>query len=192
LLDEIEKAHPEVFNILLQVLDDGRLTDNQGRMVNFKNVILIMTSNIGANLIAELSREIREDNREEIYKRMRDEVLMLLRQALRPEFLNRIDELIVFHSLSLEEIKNIVVLQFAEIEKRLEDQGYKAVLTDKAREYLARLGYDPSFGARPLKRIMQRHISQVLANEILKGKFRQGDKIKVDLKGEEIIFSKIG
>jgi ATP-dependent Clp protease ATP-binding subunit ClpB len=192
LLDEIEKAHPEVFNILLQVFDDGRLTDNQGRTVNFKNAILIMTSNIGANLIAELSKNIREDNQEEVYKEMRDEVLKLLRQALRPEFLNRIDELIVFHSLSFEEIKKIVVLQFSEIERRLLEQGLRMSLTSKAQEFLARQGYDPSFGARPLKRVIQRHISQPLANEILKGKFREGDKIKVDLKEEEIIFSKTG
>ena len=192
LLDEIEKAHPEVFNILLQVFDDGRLTDNQGRTVNFKNAILIMTSNIGASLIVELSKNIREDNQEEVYKEMRDEVLKLLHQALRPEFLNRIDELIVFHSLSFEEIKKIVLLQFSEIEKRLLEQGLRMTLTAKAQEFLAHLGYEPSFGARPLRRVLQRYISQPLANEILKGKFREGDKIKVDLKGEEIIFSKVG
>jgi ATP-dependent Clp protease ATP-binding subunit ClpB len=190
LLDEIEKAHPEVFNILLQILDDGRLTDNQGRTVNFKNAILIMTSNIGAGLIAELSKKIREDNQEEIYKEMQDEVLKLLRQSLRPEFLNRVDELIVFHSLSFEEIKKIVLLQFAEIEKRLTEQELEAVLTSKAQEFLAQTGYEPAFGARPLKRVMQNYISQPLASEILKGKFKEGDKIKVDLKGEEIIFSK--
>jgi ATP-dependent Clp protease ATP-binding subunit ClpB len=190
LLDEIEKAHPEVFNILLQLLDDGRLTDNQGRTVNFKNAILIMTSNIGAGLIAELSKKIREDNQEEIYKEMQDEVLKLLRQSLRPEFLNRVDELIVFHSLSFEEIKKIVLLQFAEIEKRLTEQELEAVLTSKAQEFLAQTGYEPAFGARPLKRVMQNYISQPLASEILKGKFKEGDKIKVDLKGEEIIFSK--
>ncbi|MDP3025941.1 MAG: AAA family ATPase [candidate division Zixibacteria bacterium] len=168
------------------------LRDKQGRAVNFKNAILIMTSNIGANLIAELSKNIKEDNREEIYKEMRDEVLKLLRQALRPEFLNRIDELIVFRSLSFEEINKIVLLQFSEIEKRLLEQELEMTLTAKAQEFLARQGYDPSFGARPLKRVMQRYISQPLANEILKGKFREGDKIKVDLKGEEIIFSRIG
>jgi len=168
------------------------LRDKQGRAVNFKNAILIMTSNIGANLIAELSKNIKEDNREEIYKEMRDEVLKLLRQALRPEFLNRIDELIVFRSLSFEEINKIVLLQFSEIEKRLLEQELEMTLTAKAQEFLARQGYEPSFGARPLKRVMQRYISQPLANEILKGKFREGDKIKVDLKGEEIIFSRIG
>ena len=168
------------------------LRDKQGRAVNFKNAILIMTSNIGANLIAELSKNIKEDNREEIYKEMRDEVLKLLRQALRPEFLNRIDELIVFRSLSFEEINKIVLLQFSEIEKRLLEQELEMTLTAKAQEFLARQGYEPSFGARPLKRVMQRYVSQPLANEILKGKFREGDKIKVDLKGEEIIFSRIG
>jgi ATP-dependent Clp protease ATP-binding subunit ClpB len=189
LLDEVEKAHAEVFNILLQVLDDGRLTDNQGRTVSFKNAILIMTSNIGASLIADMSKSITPQNEEEIYPKMRDEVLNLLRQSLRPEFLNRIDEIIVFHSLSFEEIKEIVNLQFEEVRQRLAEQEMSASLTEKAREHLARIGFDPAFGARPLKRVIQKEVSQPLANEILKGKFRSKAKIKIDVKDDVLVFA---
>ena len=154
LFDEIEKAHIEVFNILLQVLDDGRLTDNQGRTISFKNAILIMTSNIGASLIVEMSKRITPQNEEEIYQEMRSEVLSLLRKTLRPEFLNRIDEIIVFHSLSFEEIKKIVDLQFEEVNRRLAEQEMTASLTEKAKEHLAKIGFDPAFGARPLKRMI--------------------------------------
>jgi ATP-dependent Clp protease ATP-binding subunit ClpB len=188
LFDEIEKAHAEVFNILLQVLDDGRLTDNQGRTISFKNAILIMTSNIGASLIAEMSKRITSQNEEEVYQQMRSEVLNLLRRSLRPEFLNRIDEIIVFHSLSFEEIKKIVDLQFEEVNQRLAEQEMTASLTEKAKEHLAKIGFDPSFGARPLKRMIQKEISQPLANEILRGKFRPKDKIKIDVKGDKIVF----
>ena len=188
LFDEIEKAHIEVFNILLQVLDDGRLTDNQGRTISFKNAILIMTSNIGASLIVEMSKRITPQNEEEIYQEMRSEVLSLLRKTLRPEFLNRIDEIIVFHSLSFEEIKKIVDLQFEEVNRRLAEQEMTASLTEKAKEHLAKIGFDPAFGARPLKRMIQKLISQPLANEILKGKFRPKDKIKIDVKGDKIVF----
>jgi ATP-dependent Clp protease ATP-binding subunit ClpB len=188
LFDEIEKAHAEVFNILLQVLDDGRLTDNQGRTISFKNAILIMTSNIGASLIAEMSKRITPENEEEVYQQMRSEVLSLLRKTLRPEFLNRIDEIIVFHSLSFEEIKKIVELQFEEVDQRLAEQEMTASLTEKAKEHLAKIGFDPAFGARPLKRMIQKLVSQPLANEILKGKFRPKDKIKIDVKGDKIVF----
>jgi ATP-dependent Clp protease ATP-binding subunit ClpB len=188
LFDEIEKAHTEVFNILLQVLDDGRLTDNQGRTISFKNAILIMTSNIGASLIADMSKNITPRSEEEIYQRMRNEVLDLLRQSLRPEFLNRIDEIIVFHSLSLEEIKEIVNLQFEEMRQRLAEQGMSASLSEETREYLARIGFDPAFGARPLKRVIQKDISQPLANEILKGRFGPKAKIRIDVKDDQLIF----
>ncbi len=188
LFDEIEKAHTEVFNILLQVMDDGRLTDNQGRTISFKNAILIMTSNIGASLIADMSKNITPQNEEEIYLKMRDEVLNLLRQSLRPEFLNRIDELIVFHSLSFEEIKEIVNLQFEEVRQRLAEQEMSASLTEKAREHLAKIGFDPAFGARPLKRVIQKDVSQPLANEILKGNFRPKDRIKIDVKDDKLVF----
>ncbi len=188
LFDEIEKAHTEVFNILLQVLDDGRLTDNQGRTISFRNAILIMTSNIGASLIADMSKDITPQNEQEIYQKMRDQILNLLRQSLRPEFLNRIDETIVFHSLSFEEIKEIVTLQFEEVRRRLAEQGMNASLTKKAREHLAKIGFDPAFGARPLKRVIQKDVSQPLANEILKGKFRSKAEIKIDVKDDKLIF----
>lgn len=188
LFDEIEKTHTEVFNILLQVLDDGRLTDNQGRTVSFKNAILIMTSNIGASLIADMSKNITPQNEEEIYQQMRKEVLNLLRRSLRPEFLNRIDEIIVFHSLSFEEIKKIVDLQFKEVNQRLAEQEISASLTENAKEYLAKIGFDPAFGARPLKRLMQKEVSQPLANEILKGRFKPKDIINIDAKDERIVF----
>ena len=188
LFDEIEKAHAEVFNLLLQVLDDGRLTDNQGRTVSFKNAILIMTSNIGASLIAEMSQTITPENEDQIYQQMSSEVLNLLRKSLRPEFLNRIDEIIVFRSLSFESIKNIVDLQLKEVNQRLAEQEISASLTDKARDYLAKVGFDPAFGARPLKRTIQKLITQPLANKILKGKFKPEDKIKIDVKVDQIVF----
>jgi ATP-dependent Clp protease ATP-binding subunit ClpB len=188
LFDEIEKAHLEVFNLLLQIFDDGRLTDNQGRTVSFKNTILIMTSNVGASLIAEMSEKITADNEDQIYDQMRTEVLDLLRKSLRPEFLNRIDEIIVFRSLSIEDIKRIVELQFKEVNQRLAEQEISVVLTDEAKEFLAREGFDPAYGARPLKRTIQKMITQPLANEILKGKFKPKDKIKVNVKDEKLVF----
>ena len=188
LFDEIEKAHSEVFNLLLQVLDDGRLTDNQGRTVSFKNSILIMTSNIGASLIAEMSKNINARNQEQIYNQMRTQVLGLLRKSLRPEFLNRIDEIIVFHSLSFEDIKKIVDLQFEDVNKRLVEHDMNASLTENARDYLAKEGFDPTFGARPIKRMIQRLITQPLANEILKGTFRTKDNIRIDIKDEKMVF----
>jgi ATP-dependent Clp protease ATP-binding subunit ClpB len=188
LFDEIEKAHAEVFNLLLQVIDDGRLTDNQGRTVSFKNAILIMTSNIGASLIAETSQNITAENEDRIYNQMRSDVLNLLRKSLRPEFLNRIDEVIVFHSLSFEDIKKIVDLQFEEVSLRLTEHEMSASLTEKAKEYLAKEGFDPAFGARPLKRMIQKLITQPLANEFLKGKFSPNSKIKIDVKNDKLMF----
>ena len=177
-----------MFNLLLQVLDDGRLTDNQGRTVSFKNSILIMTSNIGASLIAEMSKNINARNQEQIYNQMRTQVLGLLRKSLRPEFLNRIDEIIVFHSLSFEDIKKIVDLQFEDVNKRLVEHDMNASLTENARDYLAKEGFDPTFGARPIKRMIQRLITQPLANEILKGTFRTKDNIRIDIKDEKMVF----
>ncbi len=189
LLDEIEKAHPEVFNILLQVLDDGRLTDNKGHVVNFKNTIIIMTSNLGAHLILEKSQRMDEHNREELYREMREETLQLLRQQLKPEFLNRVDEIIVFHSLSRQDIKKIVDLQIERIRKQLAEQGLDIVLTEEAKDHLAEIGYDPAFGARPLKRVIQREILDKLALEILAGKFHKGQTIQVDYQNGEIVFN---
>ncbi len=190
LFDEIEKAHPEVFNLLLQVLDEGRLTDNKGRTVNFKNTILIMTSNIGAPLIMELSAKINSSNEARIYDEMREDVLGLLKKSFRPEFLNRIDEIIVFHSLTKEEVKRIVYLQFEEIKDRLRDKEIKIGLSEEAAEYIARMGYDPAFGARPLRRTLQRYVSQPIAKSILSGQILEGEDIQVILENGMIGFRK--
>lgn len=189
LLDEIEKAHPEVFNVLLQVLDDGRLTDNQGRTVNFTNTIIIMTSNIGAPFIMERSRTIDERNREEVYAEIKEEVERQVKQTLRPEFLNRIDEIIVFHPLGIDEIRRIVTLQFRRIQDKARSQGFRMSLSDDARDFLAREGYDPAFGARPLKRSLQRLVSNPMANRILAGDFKKGDHVEVVMKEKSLDFS---
>ena len=172
LFDEIEKAHPDVFNVLLQILDDGRMTDGKGRTVDFKNTILIMTSNLGSQFIMELG----EENREEMKRRIDD----ILHQQFKPEFLNRIDEIITFHGLSKDDLAVIVNIQFALLQKRLEEQKFHLELTDEARNFIINAGYDPAFGARPLKRAMQRYIQDGLAMEILEGKFKEGDRIVVD------------
>ncbi len=188
LLDEIEKAHPEVINLLLQVLDDGRLTDNKGRTVNFTNTIIVMTSNVGAPLIMEKSQGITDQNREEVYESIRHEVMEILRQQLRPEFFNRIDDIIVFHSLSKEEISQIVLLQFMRLQKRMKQQGISVKMTEGAREYLARHGYQPEFGARPIKRLVQKEIVNELAKEILEGKIKRDMEITIDFKGGTLWF----
>jgi len=181
LLDEIEKAHPEVFNVLLQLLDDGRLTDGHGRVVNFKNTIVIMTSNIGSRWLQEMKGE-----KEEIRHRIIEE----MRAAFRPEFLNRIDEVIIFNRLGLPEIEQIVEIQIKDLEQRLAEKKIKLTLTDEVKEVLAKEGYDPIFGARPLKRTIQRRIENPLASKILGGEFKKGDMVKVMLEGKEIEFSK--
>jgi ATP-dependent Clp protease ATP-binding subunit ClpB len=177
LFDEIEKAHHDVFNILLQVLDDGRLTDGQGRTVDFKNVIVIMTSNIGSHRILEYRGAFEGEE----YRRMKDIVLGELRQAFRPEFLNRLDEIIVFHALSEEHLKQIVEIQLAGLRARLEERHIELELTDAARTRLVRSGYDPNYGARPLKRAIQREIETPLAKRILGGEVRGGQTVKVDV-----------
>ncbi|MFQ5583024.1 MAG: ATP-dependent chaperone ClpB [Calditrichia bacterium] len=191
LLDEIEKAHPEVFNILLQVLDDGRLTDNKGHTVNFKNTIIIMTSNIGAPLILERSQNIDEKNREEIYNQIKREVLEMLQQSLRPEFLNRVDETIVFHSLSKKHLRRIVDLQIGDLQRRLADQNLSIAVSDAAKDRLAEIGYDPAYGARPLKRTIQHEIVNPLSREILADKFEKGEKIVVDFRNGEFVFGNV-
>jgi ATP-dependent Clp protease ATP-binding subunit ClpA len=148
-----------------------------------------MTSNIGASLIADVSKNITAENEDQIYQQTRSEILNLLRKSLRPEFLNRIDEMIVFRSLSFEDIKKIVDLQFKEVDQRLAQQDISASLTERAKEYLAKVGFDPAFGARPLKRTIQKLITQPLANQILKGNFKPKDKIKIDVKGDKIVFT---
>ncbi|AYB31358.1 ATP-dependent chaperone ClpB [Chryseolinea soli] len=184
LLDEIEKAHPDVFNILLQVLDEGRLTDNKGRVANFKNTIIIMTTNIGSQLIQENFEKITPENYFDVLEDTKDEVLALLRKSVRPEFVNRIDEIIMFRPLSQKDIRKIVDIQVGLIVKRLEEAGVKIEISDSARDRLAKLGFDPQFGARPLKRVMQREILNELSKQILAGKVQKDSVIFIDLKNE--------
>lgn len=192
LLDEIEKAHPDVFNILLQVLDDGRLTDNKGRVANFKNTIIIMTTNIGSHLIQENFEKITDENYFDILESTKDEVLTLLRKSVRPEFVNRIDEIIMFRPLSGKDIRKIVDIQVGLIRKRLEEAGVKIEIADAARARLAKLGFDPQFGARPLKRVMQREILNELSKQILAGKVHKDSVIFVDIKNEtDFIFENL-
>jgi ATP-dependent Clp protease ATP-binding subunit ClpB len=180
LFDEIEKAHPDVFNVLLQILDDGRMTDGKGRTVDFKNTILIMTSNLGSQIIMELGG----DNREEMQRRV-DELLHL---QFKPEFLNRIDEIITFHGLSREDLARIVEIQTRLLVQRLAEQNISITLTDKAKEFLVRKGYSPVFGARPLKRTIQRYVQDALAMKILDGSVSEGDTIRIDLEPEAEVF----
>ncbi|WP_224995545.1 ATP-dependent chaperone ClpB [Cesiribacter sp. SM1] len=181
LLDEIEKAHPDVFNILLQVLDDGRLTDNKGRVANFKNTIIIMTTNIGSHLIQERFRELNPYNEDEVVESTKNEVMEGLRKQVRPEFLNRIDEVIMFRPLDKSVIRQIVDIQFRLIKQRLEENGVKLEATDDVLDYLGEVGFDPTFGARPLKRVMQREILNPLSKEILAGRVNKEDVIGVTL-----------
>lgn len=185
LLDEIEKAHPDVFNILLQVLDDGRLTDNKGRVANFKNTIIIMTTNIGSNIIQENFEKLTDENYFEVIEETKDEVSNLLRKTVRPEFINRIDEIIMFRPLSRKDIRKIVDIQVDLVRKRLEEAGVKLELSDAARERLAKLGFDPQFGARPLKRVLQREILNALSKQILAGTIHKDSVIFVDVTAEQ-------
>jgi len=188
LLDEIEKAHPDVFNILLQVLDDGHLTDNKGRTVNFKNTIIIMTSNTGSTIIQENFSHLTDDNREEIIAKTRTEVFDVLKQSIRPEFLNRIDEVIMFTPLSRTEIADIVRLQFAHVQRQLAEQNIFITASDEAMDWLAQLGYDPIYGARPLKRVIQKRILNELSKEILSGKVSRDSIIRLDVFDGKFVF----
>ena len=188
LLDEIEKAHPDVFNILLQVLDDGRLTDNKGRLVNFKNTIIIMTSNIGSHLIQDNFKDLNEINRDEVIAKTKNELFELLKQTIRPEFLNRIDELIMFTPLNRNELRDIVTLQFKGVQNTLAEMGIEIEASEDALDWLAQLGYDPQFGARPLKRVIQKRILNELSKEILSGKIDKDSKIKLDVFDNHFVF----
>jgi ATP-dependent Clp protease ATP-binding subunit ClpB len=179
LLDEIEKAHPDVFNVLLQILDDGRLTDGQGRTVDFKNTVVIMTSNLGSQWILQ----------DEAYD---EKVLATVRDHFKPEFLNRVDEIIVFHRLSREDLTRIVDIQASILAERLTTRGITLELTERARAYLAEKGYDPTYGARPLKRLIQREIENELAIRLLEGTFSDGDAITVDAGGDGLTFTARG
>ena len=188
LFDEIEKAHPDVFNILLQVLDDGRLTDNKGRMVNFKNTIIIMTSNMGSPLIRDNFAKMTADNREETIEKTKNEVVELLKQTIRPEFLNRIDEIIMFTPLDEAEIEEIVGLQIRSIRKMLAANGITLEVTPAALRYLAEEGYDPEFGARPVKRVIHRMVLNQLSKDILAQKVDRDHPIIIDYDGNDIVF----
>ncbi|MFT4061407.1 MAG: ATP-dependent chaperone ClpB [Edaphocola sp.] len=182
LLDEIEKAHPDVFNILLQVLDDGRLTDNKGRVVNFKNTIVIMTSNMGSHLIQENFDSIKDgDDIEAVVDRTKEDVMALLRQTLRPEFLNRVDEVIMFHPLMKKEIKGIIRIQLEDLKKRVAQQGLQLEFSDYALEYFSDQGFDPQFGARPLKRLIQKDIINLLSKKIIAGELDKSQPVLVDV-----------
>jgi ATP-dependent Clp protease ATP-binding subunit ClpB len=182
LFDEIEKAHPEVFNVLLQILDDGRMTDGHGRTVDFKNTIIIMTSNVGSQWIQELGTR----DRSEMERRVMD----ALRSTFKPEFLNRIDEIIIFQSLTPEQIGAIVEIQVERLRRRLADRKIDLYLTESAMKLLGRKGYDPVYGARPLMRAIQQHIENPLALEILKGRFPEDSRVRADAIGDQIIFEK--
>lgn len=188
LLDEIEKAHPDVFNILLQVLDDGRLTDNKGRVVNFKNTIIIMTSNIGSLIIQEAFENINEKNREETVDKTKEEVMNLLRQTIRPEFLNRIDEVIMFQPLLKNEIRGIIKIQLDNLKEMVAKNGINLQFTDYAIEYLAENGYDPQFGARPLKRLIQKEIVNQLSKKILSGQIDKSVPVLIDVFDGLVVF----
>jgi len=191
LLDEIEKAHPDVFNILLQVLDDGRLTDNKGRVANFKNTIIIMTSNTGADIIQQNFKELNEYNHDEVVDRTREEVVDRLKQHMRPEFLNRIDEIVMFQPLKRKEIRKIVDIQFRQIQQRLNEAGIRLEATDEVLDFLGEAGFDPQFGARPLKRVLQRLVLNELSKDILSGRVSKDAVVEAVLEDGGIRFNNV-
>ncbi len=191
LLDEIEKAHPDVFNILLQVLDDGRLTDNKGRTANFKNTIIIMTSNLGSQLIQDRLSDVVDNQRDDILSQLKSEVFELLKKGLRPEFLNRIDEIIVFAPLTKKEIQEIVKIQLNTLTKQLKELGVEIEFTSYALEWLSEAGYDTQFGARPLKRVLQKNIINELSKQLLSGKIHKDSKIQVDVFDNVVVFRNV-
>jgi len=188
LLDEIEKAHPDVFNILLQVLDDGRLTDNKGRTADFRNTIIIMTSNLGSHIISERSEEMNEENRDKVFEQTKEEVMELLRKTIRPEFLNRIDELIMFRPLSAAEISGVVRLMLTNLVKVLKKNDINLTFTDKAVQHIAIMGFDPQYGARPVKRVIQREVMNALSKKILSGEVSKDANITLDYDNNKLEF----
>ncbi len=187
LFDEIEKAHPDVFNILLQVLDDGRLTDNKGRIVNFKNTIIIMTSNMGSHIIQENFEDINEKNVESITEKTKVEVMNLLRQTIRPEFLNRIDEIIMFKPLMKNEIKEIIKIQFNQLIEKLKEQNIQLIFSEYALDFLSENGFDPQFGARPLKRLIQKEVVNLLSKKIIAGEINKEKPVIVDVFDDVVV-----
>jgi ATP-dependent Clp protease ATP-binding subunit ClpB len=188
LFDEVEKAHPEVLNVMLQLLDDGRLTDGKGRTIDFKNTVVIMTSNLGSHFIAEAA----VSGTAELSEGVRRQVTEALRQHFRPEFLNRVDEIIFFHALDRAHMKQIIDIQLRALMKRLEDRKIRVELTDRAKEFLVQEGYDPTYGARPLKRTIQRRVLDPLAMRVLEGEFHEGDRVVVDTAADGLSFAKQG
>jgi len=195
-LDEIEKAHPEVFNTLLQVLDDGRLTDGQGRTVDFKNTVIILTSNTGVEYIKRegpigfAAPKSATKAQRQSYENMKEQVMNAVRKTFRPEFLNRLDDIIVFHELTREQLGAIVELMVKDLQKRLAERKLKLELTKAAKNWLGDAGYDPVYGARPLRRAIERYVENPLSSKILSGDYKEGDTIIVDLVGDELCFSK--
>ncbi|MDY0282018.1 MAG: AAA family ATPase, partial [Salinivirgaceae bacterium] len=189
LLDEIEKAHPDIFNVLLQVLDDGRLTDNKGRTVDFKNTIIIMTSNLGSQIIQDYFKNSKTDNFSDIAEELTPQLMQLLMQSIRPEFVNRLDEIILFSPLTPEVIKEVVKLQFKRLAKMVEKNRIVLSMTDEAIEFIALQSYDPAFGARPVKRTLQRLIMNDLAREIISGTVENDSEIVIDLKEGRLVFT---
>ncbi len=189
LFDEIEKAHPDVFNVLLQVLDDGRLTDGQGRVVDFKNTIIIMTSNLGSELILEDSSTAQDGEKAFVSQAVQEKIDALLKQHFRPEFLNRIDEIVMFKKLDKKSIGSIVKLQLERVRKRLSEKRLLIEFDEKSVEFLSEKGYDPAFGARPVKRAVQTYLENPLSKELLEGKYIEGSMIKVSSDGEKLIFN---
>jgi ATP-dependent Clp protease ATP-binding subunit ClpC len=192
LLDEIEKAHPEVFNMLLQIMDEGRLTDAKGRKVDFRNTIIVMTSNVGSDLLKRdttLGFAIKQDDvktEQEEYRKLKDKVTTELKKAFRPEFLNRLDATVVFHQLTRPEIRQIVDIQLTRVRAQLAEQGLKLELSDEVKDFMALKGWDPTFGARPLKRVIQNLLEDPLAEAVLQSKFSSGQTIVAKIDGEEL------
>jgi ATP-dependent Clp protease ATP-binding subunit ClpB len=188
LLDEIEKAHPDTFNILLQVLDEGRLTDNKGRLANFRNAIIFMTSNMGSQIIQENFENLDMENREFAMETTKMEVLALLKKTIRPEFINRIDEIIMFTPLNKEEVTEIVKLQLNQLSKMLQEKSINLSATEEAIESLSKKGFNPQFGARPIKRVIQKEVLNKLSKEILSGSISPKSNILLDAFNDELVF----
>ena len=190
LFDEVEKAHPDVFNILLQILEDGRLTDGHGRAVDFKNTVLIMTSNLGTQEFQRQSLGFHRGETKGDQQKLKSAIESALKQTFRPEFLNRIDEVIIFEPLTEVQIRQIVDLLMKEVQKRLVERKIEIALTEEAKSWLAKEGFDPIHGARPLRRAIQRHVESPLSKKILQGEFQEGDSILVDLSPDGLVFTK--
>jgi len=188
LLDEIEKAHPDLFNLLLQVLDDGRLTDNKGRTVNFRNVIIIMTSNLGSDMIRDKMEEWKNNMPEKEAELLRKDLFALLRRSLRPEFLNRVDEIVMFRPLNLKQIREIVQIQLNLVRKTLDSHNLKLEVSDEAIDWLAQHGYDPQSGARPVKRLIQKEIINELSKEIISGRILKENTVIIDVEKDRLVF----